>query len=98
MRPASLRTVYPGPGGFDPQEIKREFPIFASIPGLVFLDSGASAQKPRSVIDRISNYYSTDYAIVHRAVVRLCARSTELFEEAREKMRALLNSADSRRT
>ena len=96
MRPASLRTVYPGPGGFDPQEIKREFPIFASNPGLVFLDSGASAQKPRSVIDRISNYYSTDYANVHRGVYRLSARSTELFEEAREKMRAFLNAADSR--
>jgi cysteine desulfurase/selenocysteine lyase len=96
MTPASLRTVYPGPGGFDPQEIKREFPIFASNPGLVFLDSGASAQKPRTVIDRISNYYSTDYANVHRGVYRLSARSTELFEEAREKMRAFLNAADSR--
>ena len=109
MRPASLRTVYPetptlpplasGRGlgwGFDPQVLKREFPIFASNPGLVFLDSGASAQKPRSVIDRISNYYSTDYANVHRGVYRLSARSTELFEEAREKMRAFLNAADSR--
>ena len=94
MRPASLRTVYPGPGGFDPQVLKREFPIFASNPGLVFLDSGASAQKPRSVIDRISNYYSTDYANVHRGVYRLSARSTELFEEAREKMRAFLNAAE----
>jgi cysteine desulfurase/selenocysteine lyase len=96
MRPASLRSVFPGPGGFDPQLIKREFPIFASNPGLVFLDSGASAQKPRSVIDRISNYYSTDYANVHRGVYRLSARSTELFEEAREKMRAFLNAADPR--
>ena len=105
MRPASLRTApaIPSPAsggglgwGFDPQEIKREFPIFASNPGLVFLDSGASAQKPRSVIDRISNYYSTDYANVHRGVYRLSARSTELFEEAREKMRAFLNAADSR--
>ena len=86
MRPASLRTVYPGPGGFDPQEIKREFPIFASNPGLVFLDSGASAQKPRSVIDRISDFYSTDYANVHRGVYRLSARSTELFEEARRML------------
>ena len=100
MRPASLRSVYPGshelPGGFDPRRLKREFPIFASNPDLVFLDSGASAQKPRSVIDRISNYYSTDYANVHRGVYRLSARSTELFEEAREKMRAFLNAADPR--
>jgi cysteine desulfurase/selenocysteine lyase len=96
MTTASLRSVYPGPGGFDPRLLKREFPIFASNPDLVFLDSGASSQKPRSVIDRISDYYSTDYANVHRGVYRLSARSTELFEEAREKMRGFLNAADSR--
>jgi cysteine desulfurase/selenocysteine lyase len=83
-------------GGLDPRLLKREFPIFTSNPDLVFLDSGASAQKPRSVIDRIANYYSTDYANVHRGVYRLSARSTELFEEAREKMRRFLNAADPR--
>jgi cysteine desulfurase / selenocysteine lyase len=91
------RAGVPGVGrGFDPRRLRREFPIFASNPDLVFLDSGASAQKPRSVIDRVSNYYSTDYANVHRGVYRLSARSTELFEEAREKMRGFLNAADSR--
>ena len=96
MTAATLRSVYPGPGGFDPRRLKREFPIFASNPDLVFLDSGASAQKPRSVIDRISDYYRTDYANVHRGVYRLSARSTELFEEAREKVRCFLNAADRR--
>ena len=96
MTVATLRSVYPGPGGFDPRRLRREFPIFASNPDLVFLDSGASAQKPRSVIDRISDYYRTDYANVHRGVYRLSARSTELFEEAREKVRCFLNAADHR--
>jgi cysteine desulfurase / selenocysteine lyase len=96
MTAATLRSVYAGPGGFDPRRLKREFPIFASNPDLVFLDSGASAQKPRSVIDRISDYYRTDYANVHRGVYRLSARSTELFEEAREKVRGFLNAADPR--
>ena len=96
MTAATLRSVYAGPGGFDPRRLKREFPIFASNPDLVFLDSGASAQKPRSVIDRISDYYRTDYANVHRGVYRLSARSTELFEEAREKVRCFLNAADRR--
>src|ERR1700731_5500370 len=96
MTTASLRTVYPEPGGFDPRQLRREFPIFANNPDLVFLDSGASAQKPRAVIDRISNYYRTDYANVHRGVYRLSARSTELFEEAREKVRCFLNAADRR--
>jgi cysteine desulfurase/selenocysteine lyase len=96
MTTASLRTVYPGPGGFDPRQLRREFPIFANNPDLVFLDSGASAQKPNSVIDRVADYYRTDYANVHRGVYRLSARSTELFEEAREKMRRFLNAADAR--
>jgi cysteine desulfurase/selenocysteine lyase len=95
MTTASLRSVYPGPGGFDPRQIRREFPIFANNPDLVFLDSGASAQKPRSVIDRIADYYRTDYANVHRGVYHLSARSTELYEEAREKVRRFLNAADA---
>jgi len=96
MTVATLRSVYPGPGGFDPRRLRREFPIFASNPDLVFLDTGASAQKPRSVIDRISDYYRADYANVHRGVYRLSDRSTELFEEAREKVRCFLNAADHR--
>ena len=50
------------PVGFDSRQLRREFPIFANNPGLVFLDSGASAQKPSSVIDRIADYYRTYYA------------------------------------
>ena len=107
MTTASLRTVYPGTPtlpstangagwGFDPRQLRREFPIFTNNPNLVFLDSGASAQKPSSVIDRIADYYRTDYANVHRGVYRLSARSTELFEEAREKVRRFLNAADIR--
>ena len=84
------------PGGFDPRRLKQEFPIFANNPDLVFLDSGASAQKPASVIDRIADYYRTDYANVHRGVYRLSARSTELFEETRAKVQRFLNAADPR--
>jgi cysteine desulfurase / selenocysteine lyase len=107
MTTASLRTVYPGAPtlpstangagwGFDPRQLRREFPIFTNNPNLVFLDSGASAQKPSSVIDRVADYYRTDYANVHRGVYRLSARSTELFEESREKIRRFLNAADMR--
>ena len=93
---SAKRPQFAGPGGFDPREIRREFPIFANNPGLVFLDSGASAQKPATVIDGVADYYRTDYANVHRGVYRLSARSTELFEEAREKARRFLNAADAR--
>jgi cysteine desulfurase/selenocysteine lyase len=82
--------------GFDPRQLRREFPIFERNPGLVFLDSGASAQKPRQVIDGIAEFYRSDYANVHRGVYRLSERSTDRFEEAREKVRAFLNAADDR--
>ena len=61
MMTASLRRVDPGPGAFDPRTLRRQFPIFANNPDLVFLDSSASAQKPRAVIDRIA-----DKKIVHK--------------------------------
>jgi len=81
---------------FDPRRLRREFPIFERNPGLVFLDSGASAQKPRQVIDGIAEFYRNDYANVHRGVYQLSARSTDRFEEARETVRAFLNAADER--
>lgn len=81
---------------FDPRQLRREFPIFERNPGLVFLDSGASAQKPRQVIDGIAEFYRSDYANVHRGVYALSARSTDHFEAARERVRAFLNAADER--
>jgi cysteine desulfurase/selenocysteine lyase len=77
---------------FDPQALRRDFPIFANNPGLVFLDSAASSQKPSVVIDGVSNYYRTDYANVHRGVYRLSAKSTELYEQARARVRKFLNA------
>ena len=79
---------------FDPRALRREFPIFARNPGLVFLDTAASAQKPRAVIDGLADYYSSDYANVHRGVYRLSARSTERFEQARHNVGKFLNAAD----
>jgi cysteine desulfurase / selenocysteine lyase len=83
------------PTALDPRALRRDFPIFEHNPGLVFLDSGASAQKPKAVIDGIADYYRRDYANVHRGVYRLSARSTELYEGAREKVRRFLNAADA---
>jgi cysteine desulfurase/selenocysteine lyase len=81
---------------FDPGRLRREFPVYQNNPGLVFLDSGASAQKPRQVIDGIADFYRADYANVHRGVYQLSQRSTNRFEAAREKVRAFLNAADER--
>jgi cysteine desulfurase/selenocysteine lyase len=81
--------------GFDPRRVKRDFPIFERNPGLVFLDSAASAQKPAAVIDRVSDFYRADYANVHRGVYALSMRSSELYEGARETARKFLNAASS---
>jgi cysteine desulfurase/selenocysteine lyase len=78
----------------DPQALRREFPVYQNNPGLVFLDSGASAQKPAVVIDGVAEFYRRDYANVHRGVYQLSQRSTDHFEAARETARAFLNAAD----
>jgi cysteine desulfurase/selenocysteine lyase len=88
LRPATASA-------FDPRAIRREFPIFEHNPGLVFLDTAASAQKPRAVIDGIAEFYRRDYANVHRGVYGLSARSTARFERARETVRRFLNAGDA---
>src|SRR5262249_6445791 len=79
--------------------IPKDFPILARrIHGkpLAFLDSAASAQKPRAVIDAISDLYSTHYANVHRGVYQLSLESTDLLEAVRDKAAAFLGARDRR--
>ena len=92
-RAAPLRNL--SPGALDPRAVKRDFPIFGRNPGLVFLDTGASAQKPAVVIDGVAEFYRSDYANIHRGVYRLSARSTELYEAARERARRFLNAREA---
>ena len=82
---------------FDLTKVRADFPILEEkIHGhrLVYLDSGASAQKPRAVLERITHAYSHEYANVHRGLHTLSNRATDAFEKARETVRAFLN-ADS---
>jgi cysteine desulfurase/selenocysteine lyase len=84
---------------YDLARVRADFPILAQeIHGhpLVFLDSAASAQKPRQVIDAVAGCYETQYANIHRGVYDLSERTTEAFEAARETVRRYLNAADSR--
>jgi cysteine desulfurase/selenocysteine lyase len=83
---------------FDVERVRSDFPILQQrIHGkpLVFLDSAASAQKPRQVIDAMSEFYGRDYANIHRGVYELSQRATEAFEGARDKVSDFLN-AESR--
>src|SRR6266436_6829824 len=82
-------------GAYDVARIREDFPILAmQIYGkpLVYLDNAASAQKPTSVLDRMNQAYTTEYANVHRGLHYLANAATEGYEAAREKVRAFLNA------
>lgn len=83
----------------DVQRVRADFPYLEQLQDgkqVAFLDSAASAQKPRAVLEAMTQFYETSYANVHRGVYRLAERATEALEGAREKVRALLNAADAR--
>ncbi|WP_029618245.1 cysteine desulfurase [Pseudorhizobium marinum] len=80
---------------YDVEAIRRDFPILSrEIYGkpLVYLDNGASAQKPQVVIDAISNAYSSEYANVHRGLHFLSNAATDAYEASRETVRRFLNA------
>ena len=79
----------------DVMRIRQDFPILArKIRGrpLVYLDNGASAQRPQSVIEAESDYYRMHHANVHRGVHTLSQEATDLFEGARAKLRRFVNA------
>ena len=79
----------------DIERVRADFPILArQVNGreLIYLDSAATSQKPKSVIDAISSYYLTSNANVHRGVHTLSMEATDLYEGAREKTRAFINA------
>lgn len=81
---------------YDLQRIRAEFPILdETIHGhrLVYLDNGASAQKPRAVLDRMNFAYEHEYSNVHRGLHTLANRATDAFETARQSVRSFLNAA-----
>jgi len=83
----------------DVTKIRQDFPILAqTVHGkpLVYLDNAASAQKPKAVLDALRQVYERDYANVHRGVHSLSQRATDLFEGAREKVRAFINAHDAK--
>ena len=74
---------------------RADFPLLAKHPELKYLDSAATAQKPRAVLDAIRAYYEHDYANPHRGAYDLSARSTERYHEARERVARFLGVQDS---
>jgi cysteine desulfurase/selenocysteine lyase len=96
-----LRTVDPRDRteddgrSYDVEAIRRDFPILSrEVYGkpLVYLDNGASAQKPQVVIDAVARAYGSEYANVHRGLHLLSNAATDAYEKARETVRRFLNA------
>ncbi len=80
------------------EEIKKDFPVLnQQVNGhdLVWLDNGATTQKPLLVIDKISDYYKHYNSNIHRGAHTLAARATDAYEEAREKVQRFINARSS---
>ena len=83
---------------FDLAAARADFPILSELihgSRLVYLDSGASAQKPERVLRRMDEVYRHDYGNVHRGLHTLANRATEAYEGGRERVRGFLNAARS---
>ena len=84
---------------FDVDRVRRDFPILSrEVNGrpLVYLDNGATSQKPRSVIDAIDRYYTQENANIHRGVHHLSQAATQAYEDARDTIARWINAPASR--
>jgi len=92
-------ALAPTPSAFDVAAVRREFPILArTVHGkpLAYLDSGASAQRPRSVIAAVDEYERMHHANIHRGVHTLSQEATALYEGARERIARFINARSPR--
>jgi cysteine desulfurase/selenocysteine lyase len=83
----------------DAHKLRTDFPVFDELVNgkpVAFLDSAASAQKPRQVLDRMRDFYEHEYANVHRGVYRLAERATAAYEGARQTVAAFVNAPSPR--
>src|ERR1700753_891799 len=90
-------NVMAKPIGLDVERIRKDFPILTqTVRGkkLVFLDSAASAQKPRAVIDAMVHAMESQYANVHRGLHWMSERTTQAYEATRDAVATLMNAAD----
>jgi cysteine desulfurase/selenocysteine lyase len=80
---------------FDINKIRSDFPIFKD-KALVYLDSAATTQKPKQVIDAVSDFYSNSNANVHRGIYELSMKATGAYHSARQKVANFVNASDWR--
>ena len=83
----------------DAHRLRADFAVFDELVNgkpVAFLDSAASSQKPRQVLDAMREFYEHSYANVHRGVYQLAERATAGYEGARQKIRAFINAPEAR--
>jgi cysteine desulfurase/selenocysteine lyase len=94
-----LAETISGVREFNAASIRNDFPILQEkVHGrrLIWLDNGATTQKPQAVIDRLAYFYAHENSNVHRGAHTLAARATDAYEAARDKARRFVNAASSR--
>lgn len=74
-------------------QLKNDFPVFEHYPELVYLDSAATSQKPRVVIEAVQQFYTRENANIHRGLYPLAARATARYEAVREKVAHFIGAA-----
>jgi cysteine desulfurase/selenocysteine lyase len=92
---ALLSSSPPMAAAFDVHRVRRDFPILQTTAHghpLIYLDNGATTQKPRQVIDAIHQYYESQNANIHRGVYQLSQTATRLYEQSRGKVAAFINA------
>lgn len=85
--------------GFDVASIRKDFPILTTKMRerpLAYLDTAASAQKPKAVIDAISDFYANHYANIHRGVYHLSAEATRRYDAVRTRVASFIGARDPR--
>src|SRR5438034_11218627 len=88
-------------GALDVARIRADFPILSRMVGdkpMVFLDSAATSQKPRQVIEAEREFYERHNANVHRGIYMLSEEATELYEGAREKLARFIGASEDRKS
>lgn len=98
MTTIAAKTQHGGQQALDVHRLREEFPaLHQSVNGkpLVYLDSAATTQKPRCVLDAMDRFYERDNANVHRGVHTLSQRATDAFERARLTIARFLNASDA---
>jgi cysteine desulfurase / selenocysteine lyase len=99
MTATELHTPPSDNQALDVSRIRADFPILATTPRgkpLVYLDSAATSQKPRTVIDALARYYESENGNIHRGVHYLSEKATELYDATRESVRRFINARHTR--